>query len=732
MITVTSIDMQSEGMHVPLEALEELFELECVIDQCFAIRNANTEAEQKRLKIALPCLMVTGNLFWIDCDGSNHQDGNMIDISFESIAKIVPHLAWFISSSGKGMKILIQINRECASNERGGIYLYLIETISRMTGLKIDPARSDLAFATDQELHISDGIFEVPEVLEKTTIPRLAGKTARYTGPVSKNLFRLKEILALCENTMTYNRWFAIVMAALKEYGEGAIPLLEFKWESTTPYESLLRYAEHYNSNILETIWRDRIKQCGRKENDPYSRKVFAGATGSGKSECAIDNIQTAIVDRADVGRNYVIFVVSSVEQGIDLGKKLKRRGITFEILVSKQTYFAADHDLKKQLVTESSNKTHVKVIQLAALKGNSFFNHMRSDKWHPNSDKRHLRHVYIDELTITDFIRPSIMTSSFVRGQLEISTDDAMIASYKKNYSNKDLSFAKKLVEERDDSHFISSILFHDVDTTVLTTEELTIACLERLDFKIITLKKKETDVYRDTCTLHMSRSPDYVIEYVKSEEFKLLIEDYKFQGVFANSCEYATGNLITIKGQHLVGKNLSVIRNLPLEFVSMVKDLFFKCFKTTDIDPVALHYKDSLMQAVGRSIGFRKETEAWVMVHSRVWSMISEYDFIYKIQNWNVDVSEELKNKIEENRSNRKQIAKANDERKSVFWAKEKEKKIQNKLAVTDDQKCILTKTDIKKILGAGVTLTEVAAAFNKKVHARPRHIKGVEQVL
>lgn len=265
-----------------------------------------------------------------------------------------------------------------------------------------------------------------------------------------------------------------------------------------------------------------------------------------------------------------------------------------------------------------------------------------------------------------------------------------------------------------------------------MLTTEELTIACLERLDFKITTLKKKETDTFRDTCTLHISCSPDYVVEYVQNEELMLLIEDYKFQGVFANSCEYATGNLITIKGQHLVGKNLTVIRNLPLDFVSMVKDLFFKCFKTTDIDPVALHYKDSLMQAVGRSIGFREGTEAWVMVHSRVWSMISEYDFIYKIQNWNVDVSDELKNKIQDNRTKRKQIAKVNDDRKSVFWAKEKESKIQNKLAVTDDQNCTITKADLRKILGTGFTLTEVAAAFNKKIHERPRHIKGVKQIL
>jgi len=269
---------------------------------------------------------------------------------------------------------------------------------------------------------------------------------------MSKDLRRLKEVLDLCKEKTSYKHWVAIVMSALNLCGEDAIPLLELKWDTHVPYNSMLKCAGDYNSHILDTIWRNRIKQCGRKENDPYSRAVYAGATGSGKSAAAIDNIESAIADREDVRKNYVMFVVSSVEQGIDLGKKLKRRGITFEILVSKQTYFAADHDLKKQLVTESSNKTHVKVIQLAALKNGSFRNNV-------NCDGRRLRHLYIDELTITDFIFPSIMTSSFTRGRLGISTDDSMIASYKKEYSYMDFSFAKKLAEDGDDSHFITEL---------------------------------------------------------------------------------------------------------------------------------------------------------------------------------------------------------------------------------------------------------------------------------
>ena len=430
MISITSIFAQDEGSYIPVDQIHRVFEMDCVIDRCVEIRNAKTEAEQKELKQYLPLLVFKEDLFAIDIDGSNHKFGNATDIPFEEIARKIPHLAWYVSPSGKGMKLIVQINRKCAKDERKGIYIYLLEQIAETTGLILDAdSRNDVAYCSDQQLHISNGVFNVPEVLEKQAIIQPAGKTRITSGPMSKDLRRLKEVLDLCKEKTSYKHWVAIIMSALKLCGEDAIPLLELKWNTRVPYKSMLKCAGRYNSNILETIWHNRIKQCGRKMNDPYSRKVFAGATGSGKSAAAIDNILKAIVDRDDVRLNYVIFVVSSVEQGIDLGKKLKRRRITFEILVSKQTYFAADHDLKKQLVTESSNKTHVKVMQLAALKRNSFYTHVYGDK-------RRLRHIYIDELTITDFIRPSIMTSSFVRGQLEISTDDAMIANYKKEFS--------------------------------------------------------------------------------------------------------------------------------------------------------------------------------------------------------------------------------------------------------------------------------------------------------
>jgi|GEM_PF-5726093 len=716
-----TIYSQTEMQLIPsIQILDDLFTDIHVIEPCEKYRSTFDLPD----KLNIPVVLASGRFFFVDIDGSNHKDGNLFDIPFEEIAKLVPHAAWFISPSGKGMKLLIEISRDYTPDEKDGIRIYLFETIAKLTGLKVDPCRTDLAFATDFPLHKSDGIFPIPDVLEKRATKRIHDPMA-CTVPLTTDLAHLAEILDMCEEVMTYNKWFSIIIAALKLYGENSIPLLESKWESGVPYASLLKYSDDYNFNILESIWATRTRKCGYTYSDQHKRLVVAGATGSGKSAYAIKQIKTSIVDRADVQSNYVIYVVSSVEQAIDFGKKLEQNKISFEILVSKQTYMAAKPDIKIQIATSSSHNKNVKLIQLAALKSNSHYKHVYRDT-------RRLRHIYIDELTLTDFVRPSIMKSNISRAFLKIYTDDDMMSYYKKQFGAKDLYHAKKLAENGDDSHFISSLLYQDADTTVLTTEELTIGCLELLRFKKIVIKKEETEAYRDSCTLHLSESTDYVLEYVQSDEFGLFTKEHKFKEVFANNCEFATGNLITIKGQHLVGKNLTVIRCLPREVVGSISDLFAGCFRSSQIDPVALYYKDSLMQAVGRSIGFRGKTEAWVMVHSRVWSMIQHLDFIYKIDGWDVEIDPELQKKLQSSRLNRKELAKTKDTDKSIFWKKEKAAKIAAHLTVTGDPKDILTPSDVKSIFGKGFTLNRVADTYNLivKKNKRCNYIEGLKK--
>jgi len=723
MLHYAGLFVQNKDIEISdFEDLEEIFAGPFLSGLCAKYRSTGKKTDKE----AIPVILASGRFMFIDIDGSNHLDGNLCDILFDEIANLVPHAAWFISPSGKGMKLLIELSRDYTPEERDGIRMYLFETISKMTGLKVDPCRTDLAFVTDFPLHISDGIFPIPDVLEKSAIKHTRDHMFSDV-PLTGDLARLEEILDLCEDTMPYSKWFAIIISALSLFGEDAIPLLESKWESIVPYAYLLKYASEYNFNILEAIWATRIRKCGYSHSDQYKRIVVAGATGAGKSAYAIERIKSGIVDREDVQLNYVIYVASSVAQAIVFGKKLEENDISYEMLVGNDTYDAADDDRKGQIATASKNNTNVKIIQLAALKSGSYYKHV-------TSETRRLQHIFIDELTLVDFARPSIMKSTTSRATLSIHTDDDIMASYIKKYSRIDFKYAKRLAEAGDDSHFISSILFQGADTTILTTEELTINCLELLKFRKIVIKQEETDVYRDTCTLHVSESRDYVLGYAHSEEFGAFIKENEFENVFANNSSFSTGNLITIKGQHLTGKNLTLIRNLPKDVIGHVGDLFTSCFRNSKIDPVALYYKDSLMQAVGRSIGFRGDTEAWVMVHSRVWSMIQHLDFIYKIENWDVEVGQELKKKLEADRVTRKELTKAQDLKDSVYWMKEKEAKILLRLTFTGDPKDVLTREDINDIFGKGYTLPDAADAFKLEVKRNKRHnfVAGLKRTM
>jgi hypothetical protein len=713
MLHYSGVFTQSHDIGIPdVVDLEDIFAVKLISELCSKYRSTGKVTHKQDI----PVILASGHHMFIDIDGSNHIDGNQFDIQFEEIAKLVPHVAWFISPSGKGMKLLIELSRDYTPEEKDGIRMYLFETISEMTGLKVDPCRTDLAFATDFPLHQSDGIFPIPDVLEKRTTTRTHVPMINSV-PLTGDTSRLAEILDMCEEVMSYNKWFSIIISALSLCGENAIPLLDSKWKTSVPYASLLKYASEYNYNILEAIWATRTRKCGYTYSDTHKRLTVSGATGSGKSAYAIEQIKDRIVDRFDVQSNYVIYVVSSVEQAIAFGKKLEQNGITFEILVSNKTYMAAKPDIKSQVATTSSHNKNVMVIQLAALKNHSYYKHVRDET-------RRLRHIYIDELTLTDFVCPTIMKSNTARVCLGIDTDDDMMLYYQKQYGAKDFRYAMRLAEEGDDSHFISSLLYQDADTTVLTTEELTVNCLELLGFKGIVIRKDETDSYRETCTLHLSESPDYVVDYVQSDEFKMFTKELNFKEVFANNCLSATGNLVSIKGQHRTGKNLSVIRCLPRTLVRFISELFTSCFRNSTIDPVALYYKDSLMQAVGRSIGFRGDTEAWVMVHSRVWPMIQHLDFIYKIENWDVVISPELKRKLEVSRISRKELAKTSDLKKSTYWKDEKVKKIRHRLTVTGDPKDILLPADVKSIVGNGCTLPDVAGVFNLEVARTKRH--------
>lgn len=726
MIHLSTLKNPSNKTLVTLESLRGMQYSEEIIRLCDQYRKSGDIKDKQLLML----LHASGRYFFIDVDGNNHVDGNT-DIDFQKVTDLIPNVVWFKSPSGKGIKILIEVDRDVFPEERAAVRRYLLDTIEDLTGLVIDNSRLDVAFVSDQPVTYSYRVFHIPEKFDDNVL-RTFKKSKESTGSVtaiSDDLGKLDEILSLCPDHTDYNTWLSIVMSVLRLYGYAAIEMLEKKWDSVTPYSSYLKYAHDYNFDILEKIWDERTRKNAKPASKQYQRKVITGATGAGKSQFAKEEMKSLFSEAETEYNNYVIYVVSSVEQAIDFSVKLQQESLSYEIIVSSTTYNNIDDvEKKSKVVIRSSYNKAVKIIQLAALKNNSQYQHIYNDS-------RKLCTMYIDELTFLDFVRPSLYSSDLVNAYTGIKTSSELVQYYKRNWSKSDFSYAQGLLTVGDQSHFVSSILYQEVDTTVLTTEELTTLCLENLGFEKTVIKQKETETLLDTCTLNVSESSYYVLQCVQSEKLQQQIEEMQFCNVFANKCSFATGNLVTIKGQQIRGKNLSIIRCLPRENTSAIDNLFRGCFKSIEgiNNPVALFYKDSLMQAVGRSIGFRGDTEAWVMVHSSIWTMIGGTKWIYKINDWKVDIDPDLMQEIDDARIKQKGLVRKAYAEKAQFLKNEKAAMIRANLVVTGNPMDVLGSKDIKQILGVGYTLKQVAMTLSlvEQNNKKSRYLEGLKQL-
>ena len=669
-------------------------------------------------KLQLPVLLTSKDMFTIDMDGKSHKDGNKEDLDIELIRSKVPHSACFISPSGTGIKIVIRVSREPKPGERAAITFYLRQQIADITGLKLDGGRSDIAFLSDYPLHVSDGVFEIPD-----EFPRKKARTdakmwvARTIDAecceTSDDLQRLADTLNFYPNESDYKDWLAVVIAALVRYGDEAIPLLEAKWESEIPYPVIQQWAidNECNAEILDYLWATRIKKDDRKDRgDMYQREVITGSTGAGKTQKVIEEITSRYEESEDAHTSYGIYVVSSVVQALDFSERLRQNGVTFEVLVSKPKYKELDPDTRRKVSVTSGNMAAVKIVQLASLKTGTHYRYIFKDH-------RRLDHLYIDELVFQDFVRPSLLKSSVSRSTTGISVDGDLEAYYDKAYSVDDREYAMELMLRDEKTHFVSSLLFQPADMTVLSTEELTVHCLEELGYQKTVLRKTETKELKEKCTLHVAVMDDCILEFVQSKHFGLLKKEHGFT-LFANNCEFADENLVSSKGKEILGKNLVVIRNLPPHSVESLEEQYISCFKDTTVDPVALFYKDQLMQAAGRSIGFRGGNEVWVIVHTTVWTRIKNLDYIYAIKNWDLELSPEFKDELQQIRMNKRNDSNELKKQKAIRQQKEKESRIKTHLINTGDPNDKITAKMLKDKFGSGFKLTDV-----EKVH-------GVEQ--
>jgi len=438
MIYVASYAEQENREQIQVCDLKRFSSEPVVVEGCKKFRETGKVIDKRKL----PVILTEGRLFCVDVDGKNHPNGNK-DIDVEKAAALIPHRAFYKSPSGQGLKFLVEINRDCSADERPAIELCLREKVEELTGLKVcEDARMDIAFVSDYEVKYSDGIFVIPDNLDAYAESALP---ATSTFPHNPNLYMLDEILQLLPTEMKESTIFSIVMAALNLFGEQAIPLLEEKWKPMYDnyYANRLRYADEYNADILHVLWANRIRRNVTPKSKKYSRRVLTGATGAGKSQKVVEEVKGV-----DGKNEYAVYAASNVKQAIEFGGKLEKSNISYEILVSDQTFNALNSADRQRVCTVSCNKVTVKIIQLASLKRGSYWKHVKTDQ-------RRFAHLYIDELVIQDIIRPSLSTTAMVRKKLGCKVNLDVGSIYDEDYSKHDYEYARKLALNDDDSNF-------------------------------------------------------------------------------------------------------------------------------------------------------------------------------------------------------------------------------------------------------------------------------------
>jgi hypothetical protein len=571
-----------------------------------SIRKEKDFKKRRELKKELPVIIADEGFYFIDIDGLDHLQGNNLEhIELTDICFAIPTIMAFKSVGGEGYKLLVKSN----SNPLKYIQKILFKQNINVT---IDRARTDMCFLSyddeiifeNKELTVPTEFIEVEHViLEKKLLPVID----------SMKLFDIKsveELINKMESNYEYHTWLALVGSILSTFGEEALPFLEKKWNDFD-FKTLIKSTKDWNSNILDSIWEGRIRK-NYKTNK--KRKVYTGPTGCGKSKNLIDRILL------DSKNNYYIYVTPSVKQAIEFAKKLKREGVTYEILVSEQTLTKYKNDVYtlSMIKKESSNNTKVKIVQLASCKNGSLIKYI-------NKDPRELALITIDELKVTDFMRPSIRNSILIEVESGKIVSSDMELAYESNYNRDDLIYAKTLAYRNDCSGFISSMFNYDCDMEVLSTEELTVKALNKIGFEVVRLGNERLHELKDS-TINFHISKDCVRVLLNTKQYKNFITSNNFVEVISNADLNSTYNHENSKGVHLATKNLVVLRQFDKKQIKPLQEIWKSVFKDNE-DPTAQHYYDYLMQSVGRSIGFRGQKEVDVLINQTVYETIHHY---------------------------------------------------------------------------------------------------------
>lgn len=268
-----------------------------------------------------------------------------------------------------------------------------------------------------------------------------------------------------------------------------------------------------------------------------------------------------------------------------------------------------------------------------------------RNKHWHLKKNNKSIGwcHIIVDEFDFSTGIIPTFnyMVNYAMTTELSEEMQKKLFSFVRKNYTEEDAYLSQKAIEDGkkfEVAHWISSSA---VPITFLTSEILATLFLQNIGFHTIFYgdkEKKDCKVYFD----HKEYiSKPFFEEMNKSVLWNKLPYDVIISDLVdmdaSEKLEVAVVNHTSVRGSNKFTntdkKLLTILSHIPKKAIGVIKDAFNYfaqingenkelSFKETS----ALFYRDRIMQAVGRTIGYRGGNEAYLLCHSSIWDGIDE----------------------------------------------------------------------------------------------------------
>ena len=438
-------------------------------------------------------------------------------------------------------------------------------------------------------------------------------------------------------------------------------------------------------------------------------KRLITGLCGSGKSYQERIKIKES--------SETFIWVNQSTQQLVDCYYSFKELGVDATIIVSTETFnkYPQYQDLLSTRISPNSER-----VILLTMSSYLLGNYYRDIETHGIK----IAEVIIDEVEITDIVRPSLETKDVVSLWRGISNE--LIDLYSTTFSKRDKDRALFLKNHNIQNNFISEeIISPRFNTTILTTESLITEILKYANYyeNYFCRNKKLEEEFNINYNINLFESKFVITEWLKTKEFNNLSKKYDF--CIGNKLDKneSNFNLKSSKGLDLVGNNLVIFRNLIPDYITLTCGLLTNLlnFNLDETKIVKLLYQDLLLQACGRSLGYRGSKSVDVYIHSKILELLDLDKLPY---NYTLTKAQHTEETITELINNKEII---NLEKKQYYHEVVKINKhnlvidlIKNNFTITGNNSDKLHSYEVKinQLKGTGVTFKKVADYFNLPV--------------